>query len=573
MATLLALLAGCGGGAGNPTYSIGARVSGLAGSGLTLQLSTGGTLSVTTNGLSAFPMRLPSQTAYQLTVKTQPSTPQQLCSVTNGSGVIAASNVTVAIACQTVKHSVGVSVAGLAGAGLVLQLNGANNLSIGGNGASLFATAIDSGASYAVTVATEPANPTQSCSITNGSGTIGNADVSVSIACVTTGLTVTTLYSFGTAGPTDATSPRALVQGHDGNLYGVSYGGGSYGYSYGGHGDGALFRVTLSGQEVVLYSFGATFAYCCETPPQNLIVGSDGNFYGEIAGHTGGVLIGGVWGITPNGVEFLNVPFGPINEGGDFATQGGVIQASDGLLYGIEDAQVFALTTSGAVGGTASYVACVGLSATPEASLVETRDGYLYGTCTQGGAFGNGTVFRTTLETSQVTPIVAIYSFGAQSGDPTAPEFSLVEDADGNLYGTSSQGGSPNTLCPQGCGTVFKVTPAGTETVLHSFGVSGSDGQRPSGSLLLGSDGNFYGVTSLGGSNANCKVAGGCGTVYRITPSGLETVLYSFGTTAGDGINPSGALIQATDGHLYGTSFYGGTANTGTVFRLDLVAN
>ncbi len=567
MATLLALLAGCGGGAGNPAYSIGARVSGLAGSGLILQLSTGGTLSVTANGLSTFPMQLPSGTAYQVSVKTQPSSPQQLCSVTHGSGVIAASNVTVAIACQTVKHSVGVSVAGLAGAGLVLQLNGANDLSIGGNGASSFATAIDSGASYVVTVATEPANPTQSCSIKNGSGTIGNADVSISIACVTTGPTVTTLYSFGTAGPSNATSPSALVQGHDGNLYGVSSGGSMA--------SGTLFRVTLSGREVVLYSFGQTFGFCCTTPPGNLIVGSDGNFYGKIAGHNGDLLVGGVWGITPNGVEFLEVPFGGGADSGDFATQGGVIQASDGLLYGTQDGSVFALTTSGA-GSTVPGSYCGGdcpTGASPEASLVETRDGYLYGTATQGGALGEGTVFRTTLGTVQVNPIVAIYSFGAQSGDPTAPEFSLVEGADGNLYGTSSLGGSPNALCPQGCGTVFKVTPAGTETVLHSFGASGTDGQRPSGSLLLGSDGNLYGVTSSGGSNANCKNPKGCGTLYRITPSGVETVLYSFGTTAGDGINPSGALIQASDGHLYGTSFYGGTANTGTVFRLDLVAN
>jgi uncharacterized repeat protein (TIGR03803 family) len=338
---------------------------------------------------------------------------------------------------------------------------------------------------------------------------------------------------------------------------------------------GTLFRVTLSGREVVLYSFGQTFGFCCTTPPGNLIVGSDGNFYGKIAGHNGDLLVGGVWGITPNGVEFLEVPFGGGADSGDFATQGGVIQASDGLLYGTQDGSVFALTTSGA-GGTVPGSYCGGdcpTGASPEASLVETRDGYLYGTATQGGDLGEGTVFRTTLGTVQVNPIVAIYSFGAQSGDPTAPEFSLVEGADGNLYGTSSLGGSPNALCPQGCGTVFKVTPAGTETVLHSFGASGTDGQRPSGSLLLGSDGNLYGVTSSGGSNANCKNPKGCGTLYRITPSGVETVLYSFGTTAGDGINPSGALIQASDGHLYGTSFYGGTANTGTVFRLDLVAN
>ena len=129
------------------------------------------------------------------------------------------------------------------------------------------------------------------------------------------------------------------------------------------------------------------------------------------------------------------------------------------------------------------------------------------------------------------------------------------------------------TPSAQGCGTVFKITPAGTETVLHSFGATGTDGQSPSGSLLLGSDGNFYGVTPNGGSSANCKLANGCGTVYRITPSGVETVLYSFGTTASDGLVPSGALIQASDGNLYGTTVDGGMAGMGNVFRLELVAN
>jgi uncharacterized repeat protein (TIGR03803 family) len=267
-----------------------------------------------------------------------------------------------------------------------------------------------------------------------------------------------------------------------------------------------------------------------------------------------------------------------------------VIQASDGLLYGTVylpgtimpgclifqyEECVFALSTAGvggAVGdgfGANCYPGCPAGSR-PAASLVQTRDGYLYGTATTGGAFGNGTVFRTLPGAS---PVAAIYSFGAHSGDPVAPEFALVEGADGNLYGTSSKGGSPSALCVQGCGTVFKITPAGTETVLHSFGVSGADGRLPSGALLIGSDGTFYGVTSVGGAN-------GCGTVYRITPSGVETVLYSFGTTANDGFEPSGALLQASDGNLYGTSLMGGTAKCsdiqfsgGTVFRLDLVAN
>jgi uncharacterized repeat protein (TIGR03803 family) len=107
--------------------------------------------------------------------------------------------------------------------------------------------------------------------------------------------------------------------------------------------------------------------------------------------------------------------------------------------------------------------------------------------------------------------------------------------------------------------------------VLYSFGSSAADGQGPSGALVLASDGNFYGTTLAGGTpNANCMASNGCGTLYRITPSGTETVLYSFGTNASDGIGPSGALLQASDGNFYGTTTTGGTANAGTVFKLVL---
>jgi uncharacterized repeat protein (TIGR03803 family) len=120
------------------------------------------------------------------------------------------------------------------------------------------------------------------------------------------------------------------------------------------------------------------------------------------------------------------------------------------------------------------------------------------------------------------------------------------------------------------------MTPAGAETVLYSFGTNAADGQAPSGALVQGIDGNFYGLTSAGGSTPtgssatpNCN----CGTIFRITPAGEETVLYSFGTSANVGTQPSGALIQASDGNFYGTTASGGAANDGTVFKLVVGAN
>ncbi len=149
----------------------------------------------------------------------------------------------------------------------------------------------------------------------------------------------------------------------------------------------------------------------------------------------------------------------------------------------------------------------------------------------------------------------------------------LIQGTDGNLYGAAPAGGSG--ACPNGCGTVFRVTPAGVITVLYSFGSNAADGQTPSGGLVQSIDGNFYGLTWTGGNTPpgsatpNCN----CGTIFRITPAGEETVLYSFGTNANDGKQPSGALLQASDGNFYGTTRSGGTSNDGTVFKLVVGAN
>jgi uncharacterized repeat protein (TIGR03803 family) len=139
-----------------------------------------------------------------------------------------------------------------------------------------------------------------------------------------------------------------------------------------------------------------------------------------------------------------------------------------------------------------------------------------------------------------------------------------VQAADGNFYGTTSLGGGANNTCGSGgCGTIFKITPVGVLTTLHRFGHG--DGREPSSGLLLANDGNFYGTTTTGGGD--CKVSRyGCGTVFKITPVGVLSTLHRFDTT--DGGYPSGALIQATDGNIYGTTQAGGTNNGGTVFQI-----
>ena len=143
---------------------------------------------------------------------------------------------------------------------------------------------------------------------------------------------------------------------------------------------------------------------------------------------------------------------------------------------------------------------------------------------------------------------------------------SLTLDAVGNLYGVSSLGGSGS--CSGGCGTLFKLTPDRKLTVLYSFGANSVDGKYPYGSLIRDDAGNFYGTTSGGGtSGAKCNNYG-CGTVYKVTPSGKETVLYNFSGGV-DGATPNAGLVRDAAGNLYGTTFVGGAHNWGTVFKVD----
>jgi uncharacterized repeat protein (TIGR03803 family) len=188
--------------------------------------------------------------------------------------------------------------------------------------------------------------------------------------------------------------------------------------------------------------------------------------------------------------------------------------------------------------------------ADPFAGLVQGTDGNFYGTTQAGGASGRctngcGTVFKITAAGTLTT----LHSF--DSTDGSGSEGGLVLGTDGNFYGTTYAGGA------NGDGTVFKITPAGTLTTLHTFG--GADGRNPASSLVQATNGNFYGTTNFGGASNN-------GTVFKMTAAGTLTPLHSFDRT--DGFIPSGGLVQATNGNFYGTTLYGGENNYGTVFEI-----
>jgi uncharacterized repeat protein (TIGR03803 family) len=264
---------------------------------------------------------------------------------------------------------------------------------------------------------------------------------------------------------------------------------------------------------------------------------------------------------------------------------GPLLQGSDGNFYGTTRAgggntclgnpdfcgALFKITAAGAETVLYAFGASVTDGFDPTAPLIQTGDGSFYGTTSSGGAHGAGTVFKITPGGTETI----LYSFGASPSDGAVPS-ALTLGRDGNFYGTTSSGGSNycNVIPGSGnnCGTVFMITPGGVETVLYAFGASASDGVEPIAPLLQASDGNFYGTTSGGGVN-------GLGTVFKITPAGIESVLYAFGANPMNGAPPQGAspqgpLIQATDGNLYGTTVGGGNANCqygcGTVFKITV---
>jgi uncharacterized repeat protein (TIGR03803 family) len=207
----------------------------------------------------------------------------------------------------------------------------------------------------------------------------------------------------------------------------------------------------------------------------------------------------------------------------------------------------------------------------PVAGLVRDSAGNLYGT-TNNGFGGFGTVFK--IDTAGQSTVLHTFAGGTDGANPVA---ALIEDTGGNLYGTTYAGGS--SLCYQsvGCGTVFKIDPSGNETILHAFtGVP--DGAYPYAGLVRDNVGNLYGTTASGGQ-FGCTAEYGCGTVFKIDTTGVETVLYRF-TGTPDGAYPQSVLVSDTLGNFYGTTAGGGAVvcynnsyGCGTVFELDSHGN
>jgi uncharacterized repeat protein (TIGR03803 family) len=313
----------------------------------------------------------------------------------------------------------------------------------------------------------------------------------------------------------------ALVQGMDGNFYGVTSSGGEFG-------QGSIFSVTPGGIVTTLHSFNGNDGYNLTA---GLVLGMDGNFYGT----------------APNGGTNIN----------------GSCQSENGQPPGICGTVFKFDPTPGGSGFMVLYNFDFTHGSSPQSGLVLGFDGNFYGTTSAGGngncgVVGCGTVFKITPGGSLTT----IYNFCGNSDCPIAPNASaLVQGIDGNFYGTTSSGGIDNCMGVNGpvpCGTVFRITPGGAPNTLYTFCLQSGcpDGLYPNAALALGWDGNFYGTTQFGGSY-------GSGTVFRITPTTRELkTVYNFCSESSegycaDGENP-GALTLGSDGNFYGTTSNGG---------------
>jgi hypothetical protein len=347
----------------------------------------------------------------------------------------------------------------------------------------------------------------------------------------------TILHTF--SGDKDGAGPSgALYQDAKGNLFGVTAAGGTKNMLACRRGCGTVFEIKSGGSRALLYAFHGGFNKDGAAPDGALAVDSLGNFYGTTAAG-GSTANCGARGTTGCGTVFE-------------LTSGG----SEAILHSFSDPR-----SDGAY---------------PGGTLVLDKSGNIYGLTAAGGSDadcgmgsdGCGVLFE--ISSGGVESILHRFTGGSDGAYPTG---NLATDSAGNIYFTTSSGGS-DTDCgfgPYGCGVLFKFA-GGAMTVLHGFS-GGSDGAYPVGSLLVDTSGNVFGTTAGGGSKKNCGLGGeyGCGTVFEVFSGGKETVLHAFRGARNDGAYPTSGLVAVEDS-FYGTTAIGGTgcgkAGCGTAYEV-----
>jgi uncharacterized repeat protein (TIGR03803 family) len=334
------------------------------------------------------------------------------------------------------------------------------------------------------------------------------------------------LHKFHKNGKSGYLPNGGVILDSAGNLYGTTVDGGGNGCNY--VGCGTVFELSPSGKGqltmTILHSFRPK-AKDGEGPMASLTFDTSGNLFGT-------TVLGGKYGY------------------------GTVFELSPGAGGKWTEKVLLSFNSTGQIG----YF--------PVGNLTFDASGNLYGTASQGGIYGLGVVFELSPTKSGRWGQNILHSFG-NGTDGAAPLAGVVFDASGNLYGTTQYGG------PDEAGTVFRLSPNSdgtwTEKVLYNFKADGKDGTAPQGNVVLDGAGNLYSTTTHGGTSTQCS--GGCGTVFELTPAGnqwKEQVLHVFGLTQADSALPWAGLTFDTAGNLYGTSLEGGGGGggSGTIFEM-----
>ena len=378
-----------------------------------------------------------------------------------------------------------------------------------------------------------------------------------------------TLKTFGESQSSGVEPYGRLIQGSDGAIYGTA----PFTYTQPGFENGVVFRIATNGTGY-LPVHGFNYNYGEGTDPNaGLLQGTDGVLYGATYDHAslllqlpyglGAAYAGTIYKLNPDGSGFVTLHHFNTNGLEGIAPYRELIQATDGLLYG---------TTSGGGSNNAGTIFRIGTDGSaftvlhsfltngvdgqnPCSALLQGGDGLLYGTTVYGGSNNFGTIFRLGSDGNGFT---ALHSFSGGGTDGANPFAGLIQGSDGALYGTTRSGVNG--------GVIFKVWPDGSSyQILHGFSPASSDGSQPYGGLLLGQDGALYGTTRLGGT-----VSPGRGVVFRIQQDGSGyQILHDFNLAANDGGDSVAGLMQDREGALYGTTVNGGSNNVGTIFRLE----
>jgi uncharacterized repeat protein (TIGR03803 family) len=482
-------------------------------------------------------------------------------------------------------YTIGGNLTGLASGQQITLHNGIEALALTTNGVFTFSEKVANGGSYSVTVAAQPVG--QTCLVVDGTGTSVNANVgNVSVNCTSQAYTVggnltglasgqqVMLQNNGADPITLATNGAFTFSSpsHYFDTYSVSVSaqpGPSNEFCSVSNGSGTISGSVTNVQvtcatEVVLYNFTSANSANGANPATRLFLDGTGNIYGTAAG--------GVFKLTPvAGGGYTESVLLPAAD-----PSGGVIMDSPGNLYGTTQfgggtfGAVFKLSPTPAGGYTESdlhdFSGTTADGGEPAGDLLMDSAGNLYGTTSLGGSYQAGTVFNLSPKPGGGYSYSILYSFTGTTVDGGQPNGGLIMDSAGNLYGTTMTAAIPpgGNINDQGFGTVFKLAPAAggsyTETTLHVF--TGFDGVTPAAGLIMDSAGNLYGTTRLGSGNPGI----GYGLVFKLSPDVnsvyTESILYSF-TGGSDGGGPLAALVMDSVGNLYGTASFGGggTAN------------